>query len=538
MRTVTTRDVSARRAARAGWCVLAALLLMLLYRATPVGAQTYSSSVTITATGTANVGQAVTFLAILSPAPSNQGTAIWTFGDNSSGQLTTSTVSAGAQATSISHIYSQAGTYPVTVTVYGVSLSQLSSSTGVTVGGSGTSTGQITISPTTGSPNIPVNFVASSQTYATNATLVWSFGDPNSGANSFTGTITNSTIGYASHTYSIAGTFTVTVTEYGSGPNGSINLTGTSTIVIGGGGPNNSTTNGPIQVTAGNGNYLGIVGQPIVFNGTAQCSANAQCSGNFNYNWTYSDGTSSGPSTANRTFSKTFSSAGTFTATLTATDQTYNTSNSASQQVCVAPSGGSTSNTCNTTNNNNSNTTTGTGQVTSNGLTVNPGGPYSGSGGTAITFTATATTSNANSSIISYVWSFGDGSSGSGQSTTHTYNSSGTFTVALTVTDSTGVAVTATTTAQIAAGQRKITLPQGCTNVASTFPDGTSTGTIVTNVSPSSAVLSVWEYNSAQAKFQGYLPGATQATDLPTINHLDAFFICVNAAGTFSEPSG
>jgi PKD repeat protein len=307
-------------------------------------------------------------------------------------------------------------------------------------------------------------------------------------------------------------------------------------ITVGSGGT--GTTTGAFQVNAGNGPYLGTVGTPVFFNGLAACNNNGQqCSGNFSYNWTFSDGTSSGPSTSNHTFSKTFSSAGNYTATLAVTDQTYNTTNSASEPVCISATGTTTTGTCTATTSNNG-ATTGSGQVTSNGVTDNPGGPYSGSSGTAITFTGTATSTNNGGQIVSYVWSFGDGSSGNGQSTTHTYNSSGNYTVALTVTDSTGVAVTATTTANVTAGQRKINLPQGCTNLASTFPDNTSTGTVVSNVNPTSAVLSVWEYNSAQAKFQGYLPGATQATDLPTVNHLDAIFICVNAAATFMEPSG
>jgi PKD repeat protein len=528
MRTVRTRDVSARRVVRAGWIVLAALLLALLYRAAPAGAQTQGIVITPT---TATAGTPTNFTGYITTG-SGFTSVTWYFSDTN----TSTAGSLSGNITTVQHTFATAGNYTITVVAQGSSSAYGSQAISVTGYGNG-STGQITITPTSGSPNIPVTFVASSAVQASSATMVWAFGDPNSGVNnSFTGTVSNSTVGTATHTYTSAGTYTVTVNEYGAAIGGSsISLSGSSSITIGSGG--SGTTTGAFQVTAGNGSYLGIVSQPIIFYGTAQCNANTQCSGNFNYNWTFSDGTSSGASTANRSFSKTFNNAGSFTATLAATDLTYNTTNSASQQVCVAPAGGSTSNTCTGTASG-SNTTTGSGQVTSNGLTVNPGGPYSGSGGTAITFTATATTSNANSSIVSYVWSFGDGSSGTGQSTTHTYNSSGTFTVALTVTDSTGVAVTATTTAQIAAGQRKINLPQGCSNVASTFPDGTSTGTIVTNVNPSSAVLSIWEYNSAQAKFQGYLPGATQATDLPTINHLDAFFICVNAVATFSEPSG
>jgi len=303
------------------------------------------------------------------------------------------------------------------------------------------------------------------------------------------------------------------------------------TIVVGG--TSTGTTSNGVLVTA-NGPYLGTVGSPIYFHGLAQC-ATSQCSGNFIYNWSFGDGTSG----TGQNPTHTYSAAGTYTATLTVADVTFSgTTGSATAQVCVAPAGSTATNaTCGTSSGSSGTTTTGSGTVSANGLTVSAGGPYTGSSGNPITFNGTASTTNSNATIVSYVWSFGDGTSGTGQSTTHTYNSSGNYTVALTVTDSTGTALTATTTASIQPGQRKINLTQGCTNLASTFPDNTPTGTIVSNVNPSSAVLSVWEYDAASQRFKGYLPGATQATDLPTVNRLDAIYICVNASATFTEPA-
>ena len=534
MRSVRTRGVSARRVVRAGWLLLIVAALLCALRAAPVRAQA-GGTITVYPT-TATTGTPTPFYGVVT-AGGTFYTSSWTFSDTN----TPTTGTASGSTLQVTHTFVSAGTFTVTVTATGTTGTAFGYGT-VTVSGTGGTSGQITITPTPSNPAVggSVTFIAQLPVQALSATAIWSFGDPNSGAsNTYQTTVSSTTVTTATHTYVSAGTDAVSLTVTGTAIGGSpFTYTGGTTVVVGGGTGGTGGTTGAFQVSAGNGSYLGIVGTPVFFSGFAQCNNNGSpCSGNFAYNWTFSDGTSSGPSTANRTYSKTFNSAGNYTATLSVTDQTYNSTGSASEPVCISAAGSTTTGNCTSGTTGGTGGTTGSGQVTSNGITANPGGPYTGSSGTAITFNGTATSTNSGGQIVSYVWSFGDGSSGSGQSTTHTYNSSGNFTVALTVTDSAGITVTATTTANIGAGQRKINLPQGCTNLASTFPDNTSTGTIVSNVSPTSAVLSVWEYNSAQAKFQGYLPGATQATDLPTVNHLDAIFICVNAPATFTEPS-
>ena len=82
---------------------------------------------------------------------------------------------------------------------------------------------------------------------------------------------------------------------------------------------------------------------------------------------------------------------------------------------------------------------------------ANPGGPYSGRPGTAISFNGSGSR-DPDGSIASYRWDWGDGTSaGSGATPSHTYASSGTFTVRLTVTDNAGATGAATTTASIQA---------------------------------------------------------------------------------------
>jgi hypothetical protein len=85
--------------------------------------------------------------------------------------------------------------------------------------------------------------------------------------------------------------------------------------------------------------------------------------------------------------------------------------------------------------------------------TANPGGPYTGSAGTAVTFSG-AKSSDPQGQALTYAWSFGDGTLGTGVSPTHTYGqvpgvTSTVYTVGLTVTDTSGYSGQATTTATI-----------------------------------------------------------------------------------------
>jgi PKD repeat protein len=81
---------------------------------------------------------------------------------------------------------------------------------------------------------------------------------------------------------------------------------------------------------------------------------------------------------------------------------------------------------------------------------ANPGGPYTGTTGQAVSFNG-AGSSDADGTIASYQWSFGDATTGTGATPTHTYAAAGTYTVTLTVTDNRGGATSAGTTATIAA---------------------------------------------------------------------------------------
>jgi len=80
---------------------------------------------------------------------------------------------------------------------------------------------------------------------------------------------------------------------------------------------------------------------------------------------------------------------------------------------------------------------------------ANPGGPYTGAPGQAITFDGSAS-EDSNGDALTYSWSFGDGSSGSGVNPTHIYAAEGNYTVTLTVSDGQLQSDPVATTAEIA----------------------------------------------------------------------------------------
>jgi beta-lactamase superfamily II metal-dependent hydrolase len=83
-------------------------------------------------------------------------------------------------------------------------------------------------------------------------------------------------------------------------------------------------------------------------------------------------------------------------------------------------------------------------------------------------------------------------------------------------------------------------LYEGCNNVALTFPDSTASENVVQAVTPTTAVQSIWRHSAALSKFEGFSPAAPQASDLTTVDFLDAVWICVtpSAVGPGVIPTG
>ena len=94
------------------------------------------------------------------------------------------------------------------------------------------------------------------------------------------------------------------------------------------------------------------------------------------------------------------------------------------------------------------------------------------------------------------------------------------------------------------------TLYEGCNNIALTFPDRTPVGhphpgwttqSVVDaiEIEPSSALqsISIWRHDAAQNRFQGFSSAAPQASDLLTVNFLDAVWVCVTAQAVAPTPA-
>ncbi len=90
----------------------------------------------------------------------------------------------------------------------------------------------------------------------------------------------------------------------------------------------------------------------------------------------------------------------------------------------------------------------------------NPGGPYTGVEGQAISFIGSGSY-DTDGAITTYEWDFGDGQTSNQADTSHTYNAAGNYTISLTVTDNNGSIVTTSTSADIQAIGDKAILVNG-----------------------------------------------------------------------------
>ncbi len=283
----------------------------------------------------------------------------WSFGDGGS-----------SSSQSPSHTYTAAGTYSVSLTVTGA-------------GGSDTftRTNYISVSapppppvanfsgsPTSGVGPLPVSF--SDLSSGSISTYAWTFGD---GA--------TSSASNPSHTYSAAGTYTVSLTVTGAG--GSDIETKTNYISVSEAAPVAEFTGTPTSGDA-----------PLLVNFSDQSLGSVS-----SWSWNFGDGSTSTAQSPSHTYTAT----GTFTVSLT-----------------VSGPGGSDGET----------------KVSYIAVSSPPPPPTAALSGTPTSGTAPLVVSfsdNSTGSVTSWNWAFGDGGTSTAQNPSYTYTSPGTYSVSLTV---------------------------------------------------------------------------------------------------------
>ncbi len=224
----------------------------------------------------------------------------------------------------------------------------------------------------------------------------------------------------------------------------------------------------PLAASAGPGQSANE-GQAVSFQGSASGGSSP-----YSYAWAFGDG---GTATG-QAVSHTYANDGSYTATLTVTDAR---GASASSSAAVT--------------------------VRDVGPTANPGGPYAGTAGTAVSFSGSASDPSPADTAggFTYAWAFGDGGTAAGQSASHTYAAAGTYTVTLTVTEADGDHASATTTITVRAPAGSLAASAGPSRSASEGQAVTFQGTASGGSSPYSYA---WNFGDG-----------TTASGTPTPSH-------------------
>jgi hypothetical protein len=84
-----------------------------------------------------------------------------------------------------------------------------------------------------------------------------------------------------------------------------------------------------------------------------------------------------------------------------------------------------------------------------------------------------------------------------------------------------------------------VSLSTGCNAVGLTFsdPEGVTPSDVADAVTPAGALQSIWRLDNATGGFQAYVAAAPQASDLTSLQFLDAVFVCAGGPATLSMPA-
>jgi len=313
----------------------------------------------------------------------------WDFGDGNSGT-----------GSSPTHTYQSDGTFTVALTVTDDGGATDTASTTATI-----TPAPIPPSANAGGPYssvvgsvISFDGTASSDSDGTIVSYAWDFGD---------GGVASGPL--PTHSYSVDGNFTVTLTATDNDGLTGIDSTTATINPAGGNTPPVAQANGP---------YSGTEGSAVQFSSSGSLDPDGSI---VSYAWDFGDGNTS--STENP--AHTYAAAGTYNVSLSVTDN----------------AGDSTSDTT---------TATVEAIVVNAPPTADANGPYSGYVGDTIVFDGTAS-SDSDGGIVRYDWDFGDGTTAvdAGPTPTHVYSAAGQYTVSLTVIDDVGDTGSASSSATI-----------------------------------------------------------------------------------------
>ena len=77
----------------------------------------------------------------------------------------------------------------------------------------------------------------------------------------------------------------------------------------------------------------------------------------------------------------------------------------------------------------------------------------------------------------------------------------------------------------------------GCNNVGLTFSEGTPSAAVLDAVSPAGSVETMWRHDAAQQRWEGFSAAAPEASDLLTVNFLDAIWLCLVGGPPTATPT-
>ncbi len=314
---------------------------------------------------------------------------VWDFGDSNGGT--------GASPT---HTYASDGTYTVSLTVTDDRGATDTASTTATITPAPMPPTADAGGPYSGVVGAVISFdgTGSMDPDGTLASYAWDFGD---GATASGPTPT--------HSYSVDGLFTVTLTVTDN--DGLTGTDATSATINPAGG------NTP-PVANANGDYNGTEGSPVQFSSSGSLDADGSI---VSFAWDFGDGGTS----ALENPLHTYVAAGTYTVTLTVTDDAGDTSSDTALAFIEAV-------------------------VVNTPPTADANGPYTGFVGESLGFDGSAS-SDSDGVIVRYDWDFGDDAiaEDAGPTPAHVYSASGEFAVTLTVFDDAGDTDSASTKATI-----------------------------------------------------------------------------------------